>query len=309
VAAVVNEVTGSQSSAGHPPSRARRLSWSELRGLVLAQAPGLSAPQAGGIGLCAVCSGPVGGRSRHCFQCDLHGQCASGGLADVVLPVTYAPKGSSHARHLWQYKSVKVRGDIGRPESGLVLLALLLVFLREHGACLWRAAGLTARGGPAGLAGPTHVAVVPTARGRPGPHPLRTLIEPYLRRPWAELSARPAEHRVRDLDPDRFTAGPVPGARVLLMDDTWTTGASAQSAAMALRRAGARSVATVVIGRHLSLGPEALRAFSPAAMPFSVGSCAVHGGTAHADGGTAHADGGTAHADGGAAHNDRDVGG
>lgn len=37
---------------------------------------------------------------------------------------------------------------------------------------------------------------------------------------------------------------------VLLIDDTWTTGGNAQSAALALRSAGAVKVAIVVIGRH-----------------------------------------------------------
>ena len=39
---------------------------------------------------------------------------------------------------------------------------------------------------------------------------------------------------------------------MLLIDDTWTTGASAQSAAAALKQAGAATVAAVVIGRHLN---------------------------------------------------------
>ena len=39
---------------------------------------------------------------------------------------------------------------------------------------------------------------------------------------------------------------------MLLIDDTWTTGASAQSAAAALKDAGAGRVAAVVIGRHLN---------------------------------------------------------
>jgi orotate phosphoribosyltransferase len=39
---------------------------------------------------------------------------------------------------------------------------------------------------------------------------------------------------------------------VLLVDDTWTTGANAQSAAAALKRAGAGAVAAVVIGRHVN---------------------------------------------------------
>ena len=38
---------------------------------------------------------------------------------------------------------------------------------------------------------------------------------------------------------------------MFLIDDTWTTGGHAQSAAYALREAGASNVALVVIGRHL----------------------------------------------------------
>jgi adenine/guanine phosphoribosyltransferase-like PRPP-binding protein len=37
---------------------------------------------------------------------------------------------------------------------------------------------------------------------------------------------------------------------VLLIDDTWTTGGNAQSAALALCSAGAAKVAIVVVGRH-----------------------------------------------------------
>ena len=37
---------------------------------------------------------------------------------------------------------------------------------------------------------------------------------------------------------------------VLLIDDTWTTGGRAQSAAIALHDAGAAKVAVVVLGRH-----------------------------------------------------------
>src|ERR1700722_19374664 len=226
VAVVVNEVTGNQSPAGHLLSRTGPADWCQLRRLVAAQAPTLSAPAAGLPGLCAVCRGPTAPRRGYCFQCELHAECAGGGLADLVLPIAYAPKGSLHARYLWQYKTSSLPGEAASLAAS-ALLALLLVFLREHSDCLWRSIGVR---------GPTHVAVVPTAR-RAGLHPLRTLIAPYLARPWAELTARPDEHRVRGLDPGRFAALPVPGGRVLLMDDTWTTGASAQSAALALRRA------------------------------------------------------------------------
>lgn len=56
----------------------------------------------------------------------------------------------------------------------------------------------------------------------------------------------------RELSPDRFTAtGDLRHRAVLLVDDTWTTGASLQSAAAALKRAGAAEVAGLVIGRRL----------------------------------------------------------
>ncbi len=184
----------------------------------------------------------------------------------MVVPVAFAIKGGPHARRLWQYKSPRLTAAAAAGPATL-LRALLLVFLRDHGQCLWRAAGMP---------GPTHVAVVPTARGRPGPHPLRTLVQGYLAAPWAGLMARPGGEQVRDLDPERFRAQALPGARVLLLDDTWATGSSAQSAAMALRRAGARSVVTVVLGRHVDSAAADQAGLGPAGMPFRPGSCAVH---------------------------------
>jgi hypothetical protein len=240
--------------------------WPDLRRLVTAQAPLLSAPHPDGHGLCGVCRGPARRGSPRCYACDLHHQCGGDGLADIVVPIAFAVKGGPHARHLWQYKSPRLTAT-GRASQAALLRALMLVFLRDHGACLWRAGGIT---------GPTHVAVVPTARGRPGIHPLRELIDGYLALPRAELSAQPGSLQVRDLDPERFAACPLPTARVLLIDDTWTTGSSAQSAAMALRRAGAGSVITVVLGRHVGRADAAAAGVDPASMPFRQGSCGVH---------------------------------
>jgi len=183
-----------------------------------------------------------------------------------VVPIAFAIKGGPHARRLWQYKSQRLpSAGVGSAEA--MLRALLLVFLRDHGACVWRAAA---------SARPTHLAVVPTGRGRPGMHPLRALIAAYVAMPWADVAARPGSDQVRDLDPDRFTAAPVPGGRILLIYDTWTTGSSVQSAAMALRQAGAAAVAAVVLGRHLSRAAAETAALGPAGMPFQMASCAVH---------------------------------
>jgi hypothetical protein len=243
-----------------------RVGWPELRAAVREQQRWLSAPQAGSTRLCTVCRGPAGPGSARCFQCELHWQCAAGELADAVAPVAFAIKGGPHATRLWQYKSQRVSAAEAAGQA-ITIRAMLLVFLRDHGPCLLSATG---------VARPTHIAVVPTGRARPGPHPLRSLVERYLTVPWAGLAATPGAEQVRDLDPGRFTSAPLPAARVLLIDDTWTTGSSAQSAAMALRAAGASSVVTVVLGRHLS-GPAAAHAgLGPAAMPFLMDSCVVH---------------------------------
>ena len=188
-------------------------------------------------------------------------------LPDVVVPIAYAVKGGEHARNLWLYKSA----GPGSAAAAAALRALLVVFLRDHGPCAWQAAGMTA---------PTHLALIPSGRGRPGPHPLRSLAAPYLALPRAGLWLRSRDdQQIRDLDPDRFGAQRLPGARVVLLDDTWTSGASAASATAALKLAGAHSVAVIVLGRHVAAAPAqpGPGAFSPALLPFRPWLCAVHG--------------------------------
>jgi hypothetical protein len=217
--------------------------WDALRACACAVTAGLPAPADPGPGVCASCRGPIRRGYTYCFQCGLHAESAPGLLADVVAPVAYAPKGSRLATDLWVYKS-------SRPASaraGAALRALLLVFLHDHGRRVWEQAGMTM---------PTHACVVPSCRGRPGPHPLQALLRGCLALPWAALVTQPdADPWARALDPGKFRAPqPLTGAAVLLLDDTWTSGGSAQSAAMALKRAGARSVAAVVLGRHVPAG-------------------------------------------------------
>jgi hypothetical protein len=250
---------------------------------VRVQAPYLSMPPAGD-GACVTCRGPVslrGGpvslRNARCYPCGLHTETLPGLLADAVVPISYAPKGGQHARNLWLYKSA-------RPDAGparAAMRALLVVFLRDHGRCVWRAAGMTR---------PTYLAVVPSGRGRAGLHPLQALVTPCLALPWAPLALRLRDDpETRDIDADRFLAAPLAGADVALLDDTWTTGASAQSASAALRLAGARSVAVIVLGRHVSepdsgfrtrgqahRGPAGAAARPPAALAFRPSLCAVH---------------------------------
>ena len=218
--------------------------------------------------LCAVCRGPARPGCARCYQCARHELLGPGQLADAVVPISYAVKGTPFAADLWRYKSSLAPSAAAR----MSLLALLLAFLHDHGACAWRQAGMRA---------PGQLAVVPTGGGRPGPHPLLELSAPYLRLPVARLVIRPGEQG-RDPNVNRFMAMRTRrGADVLLLDDTWVSGASAQSAAAALKRAGARRVAVVVLGRHLDPadrlgGPLAAR-LAPAS--YDPAGCAVHART------------------------------
>ncbi|HEX3963277.1 MAG TPA: phosphoribosyltransferase [Trebonia sp.] len=187
---------------------------------------------------CRVCRGPVADGFSRCYQCELHWRRASGWLADAVMPIAYAVKGGQLATDLWRYKD-------GDHAAGDRLRAALHDFLRDHGPCAWRAAGM---GAP-----PGQVAVVPSGQERPGPHPLASLVASCVKLPAVPLSARvPDAPRGREIGLGWLRVGSaVAGESVLVVDDTWVSGGSAQSVAVALKLAGAARVAVVVLGRHV----------------------------------------------------------
>jgi len=214
---------------------------------------------------CTVCRGPARSGYARCYQCETHEILGHGLLADAVVPISYAVKGTPFAEDLWRYKSP---GGLGMSARGS-LLALLLAFLDDHAGCVWRRAAMP---------GPDRLAVVPSGLGRPGSHPLLALAAPHVSLPLWPLAIRPGRQG-RDLDLHRFQAGPGPhGGGVLLLDDTWVSGASAQSAAAALKLAGAGRVALVVLGRHVNpADPRAARfAAGLAPGPYDPAACAVH---------------------------------
>jgi hypothetical protein len=253
-----------------PAEPASGRTWEILRDAADLHTPGLPGVLPAGPGCCAVCRGHTQAGYPHCYGCWSHRQCAPGLLADLVVPISYSIGGTGYAAALWQYKSAAA-GTASRGNARAALRLRLLVFLRDHGRCLWPRAGTEA---------PTHVAVVPSGRGCVGTHPLRALAGPYLTLPWADLVIRPGEPVLgRAMRVGRFRAARrLTGATVLLLDDTWTSGASAQSAAAALKLAGARSVVTVILGRHLNPSNPGLDIFIAglAAHPFRRDVCAVH---------------------------------
>ncbi|HEY6295025.1 MAG TPA: phosphoribosyltransferase [Streptosporangiaceae bacterium] len=218
---------------------------------------------------CTVCRGPARSGYARCYQCEAHEMLGHGLLADAVVPISYAVKGTPFADDLWRYKSSSSSQAV--TPSGRSLLALLLAFLDDHAQCIWRRAAMP---GP----GPDRLAVVPSGVGRPGSHPLLALARPHISLPLWPLAIRPGRQG-RDLDLHRFQAGAGPrGCGVLLLDDTWVSGASAQSAVAALKLAGAGRVALVVLGRHVNpADPRATRfAAGLASGPYDPAACAVH---------------------------------
>ena len=289
--------------------------WDRLRLRLRSAAPPLYLPAPRPAGSpaadCEVCRGPVRPGFARCYQCDRHALLGPALLADAVVPISYAIKGTPFADRPVALQVGPGALFIG-PDARLTppsappppparsasaarprrlapavrpgpaacpgpdaasarasVLALLLAFLTDHGPCVWQRAGMPP---------PDRLAVVPTGAGRPGPHPLLRLVSPYLRLPGCSLALRPGRQG-RDLDLDRFQVLARPaGASVLLLDDTWVSGASAQSAAAALKLAGARHVAVVVLGRHVNPDDAASAPLLAglAAARYDPSACAVH---------------------------------
>ena len=208
----------------------------------------------------------MGAGFARCYQCDLALSQAGGLLADAVAPIGYAVRGGPLAADLRRYKSDRAAAaEVAAAAARL--REMLGAFLAGRGGSVWAAAGM--RGGPSA------VAVVPSGQGRPGDHPLVGLVRSCVALPLVRLSVVPRAIHTRGVNPGWVRAGdPVAGADVLVVDDTWVSGGSAQSTAAALKLAGARRVAVVVLGRHVNPADPRSAAFlesaknSPQAVPW-----------------------------------------
>lgn len=188
--------------------------------------------------VCTICLTFTDGYQT-CYRCG-HAQ----RHADVVAPISYSVHlGQLHAA-LAGYK----RGHAAGARFKLELAAVLWRFLVAHEQCIARERNAESF---------EVVTTVPSSSlDRDAEHPLRDivgrLVEPTARRYRRLLRPTTAETDRRAVDLRRYeVADTNVGESVLLIDDTWTTGASAQSAAGVLKEAGAEFVAVVVIGRHV----------------------------------------------------------
>jgi Phosphoribosyl transferase domain len=199
---------------------------------------------AAGSGVCAVChSGPGPGHAT-CYSCAEVMRQVSHPTTNVI-PISLYTLNSQ----LWHVLRFYKDGS-GRSAQlhAMQVAAIIARFAAQHLPCV------------AGVLGGdlTVVTSVPSTRSppRPGRHPLETAITRVgtLASLYAPLLGRgPAHVDHNQADNDAFTvAARLTGQRVLIIDDTFTTGARLQSAVSALRRNGASAVAAVVVGRVIS---------------------------------------------------------
>jgi hypothetical protein len=225
-------------------------------------------PHAAAADVCAVCHGPTlerpsGGFYPDCWNC-------RGVALRTIVPISLVHTSESQLyASRRDYKKATLPVSV-RGEHTLLLAATLQRFLRVHrphieavGAVAWDT-----------------IQVVPSTRDRPGSHPLEEVVTMTMfRRELARLltpTGALIDHN--QPNPAAFTASAQANRRaVLLVDNTFTTGARVQSAAAALRTAGARVIGAVPIGRVVDTDHETKHAFwrRQRGLEFDFGVCCL----------------------------------
>jgi predicted amidophosphoribosyltransferase len=196
---------------------------------------------------CSLCHGSVGYQDDdeafdRCYHCSHYADT----LAALVPALYSVADGLESALH--QYK------DFGQQHRWLAtpLSSILTEFLDEHLACIEN------------LIGGVDVAVsVPSNNDGRGFDHIQEMLDSALEWPldWrGDVIAKVREGRPGRgvMDPSFYRVvtdlAVMRNASVLLLDDTWTSGASLMSVAACLRDSGAERVVGLTIGRQLSPG-------------------------------------------------------
>lgn len=192
-------------------------------------------------GVCVWCHGLLADRVDRCFNCDENSS-ALDGVVQPIIPISLYAKPSPLRDWLTFYKD---DGDVPADPSARDAIGTVLErFFVENEAWV---AGLGADG----------VIIVPSTL-RPPPHPLAVLVRERGSLPFEVLpglSRTTANLGHNQPNTAAFAASDdLRGKRILLLDDVYTSGARAQSAAYALRRVGAEIVALCIIGRRYNPG-------------------------------------------------------
>lgn len=198
---------------------------------------------AAGVSVCRICHSTVGGTYAVCYQCHEAGRVLGSSTADLTAFVSMAPVGEQFAHELLTYKKPTVGAD-ERQKMTVGLAAVLWKWLGLHKQCMTRRLGIQDFDA---------ITTVPSTSGRTA-HPLPTVVSGVVVGSDAKY-ADLLELARTDLEPhthaaDRFRAKRrLGGKSVLIIDDTWTAGANAQSASAAVKAVGASTVAVLAIGQ------------------------------------------------------------
>jgi hypothetical protein len=192
-----------------------------------------------GSDVCPMCRSWRHSRFDYCSNC-LQAQGELSKPCYRVVPVTLYRRPSLMRDWLKYYKP---GADEYHPEYGKFISTIIQRFIYENRLHL------------VSKLGDYNVVCTVPSSFRPGPHPLSEIADvpsvfgapvvPLLERGSGELG-----HRIMG-DEAFITRRAVSGDRILLIDDVYTTGARAQSAASALQLAGALVVGVFVVARRI----------------------------------------------------------
>lgn len=199
-------------------------------------------PKASEPDSCKICHVPRDPDFPRCWSCSQ----TAGGVSrplTLVVPISLYQSNSQLGHWLRRYKDPDGRvTEVQQRRFRMLIAATFGRFLASHESCIIEAAGRSW----------DIVTTVPSTI-RPPPHPFEQALRllPGLA-PKVQTMLRPGSGTIGRNSPSDTgyeTVREMDGIRVLLVDDTWTTGSHLQSAASALSLAGADVLAAVVVGR------------------------------------------------------------
>jgi hypothetical protein len=228
---------------------------------------------------CIVCSVPPEPGSELCNQCRFQKDVFGSRLADQAVILSYAkgwtPGGTPHqsVHTLRAYKRIPPADKCAK-DLALMMLAATYI----HGQCIARVAG-----------SPWSTVTFVSSVERPGSeHPAAELAR-HVAGPTALENRLLLELGPGMSDPDRIVRADrfivperyidrVEGRHVLIVDDTWTTGAKIQSAAVTLHDAGASTVTALCAGRWCDYRrPDHRQLLDSCTDPYDATICPVTG--------------------------------
>lgn len=229
--------------------------------------------------VCPVCTGPaVVHPSGRCAQCRFAQETHGEALADLVVPLAYAkarmPSMHQSAHHVRAYKASP---PARKCAQDLRLMTVTATYV--HGRCIAATTGWWQA-----------ITFVPSAARPGGEHPVadlaRAVHSVHEAAAKVALNVGPglSELPVREPRVDRFVVPDsyrplVEDRHVLVVDDTWVSGAKSQSAALALKDAGAARVTILCVTRWLRHDwPDHRQLIETLDEPYDAMRCPVTGG-------------------------------